>query len=147
MKESYAKELTRNDLGLTGSHQAGICVPRKDKGLMGFFPHLNAKEFNPDVWIQCVDAKGKNWKMRYVYYNGKIHGVNTRNEYRITYMTKFFRVWGAVEGCSVVFTATDDPNKFFIQIEKSRHLMGNQDGDRLKDKVSKVVLTAWRKVH
>jgi hypothetical protein len=147
MTESYAKLLSRNDLGLTGSHQAGICVPRTNRGLINFFPELNINEVNPDTWIECIDPDGKIWKMRYIYYNGKRHGVSTRDEYRITYMTKFFRVWCATEHSSVAFTSTDKPKTFRIAIE------GPAKTDSVRTEVSKsnlqraVILTKWRKIH
>lgn len=147
MKESYAKPLSRNDLGLTGSHQAGICVPRTNLGLINFFPELNVNEVNPDTWIECIDPNGKIWEMRYIYYNGKRHGVSTRDEYRITYMTKFFRTWGATEHSSVVFTSTDNPKTFRIAIEGSS-MAGPVRAD-LSDSESPrtVILSKWRRIH
>ena len=42
------KHLTANDLGVTGSHQAGIHVP---KDMAGFFPQLERGRVNPDAWL------------------------------------------------------------------------------------------------
>ena len=87
MKKSFAKTLSGNDVGETGSHQAGICVPKKNQDLCSFFPQLDAKIKNPDCWLICEDENGDSWKLRFVYYDSKTLGVGTRNEYRITHLT------------------------------------------------------------
>lgn len=149
MEQSYAKPLTNNDLGLTGGHQGGICVPRANKALLDFFPRLDEGEINPDAWIECVDPNGKVWKMRYVYYNGKLHGTSSRNEYRITYMTTFFRAWRAGEGSSVVFKSTDKAEAYSIHIEKPvREAMTAQEECGVYgESTPKIVLKGWRRVH
>ena len=121
MNTSYEKILTKNDTGETGAHQAGIAVPKKNQALLDFFPPLDQEQFNPDTWIVCTDPDGVQWEMRYIYYNGKTFSPakSTRNEYRITHMTKFFSRWGAKSGDSVVFTSTDTPNIFKIRIKPS----------------------------
>jgi hypothetical protein len=121
MKESHAKLLTKNDTGETGGHQGGITIPKKNSVQTDFFPVLNSDEFNPEAWIFCKDPDGETWKMRYVYYNGKTFSPrkSTRNEYRITYMTKFFSKWGAKTDDSVVFTATSTENYFDICIKNN----------------------------
>lgn len=147
MNESYAKPLSRNDLGLTGGHQGGICVPRTNRGLIEFFPKLDVSQVNPDTWIECIDLKGKIWAMRYIYYNGKRHGVSTRDEYRITYMTKFFSEWGATVHSSVVFTATHNPKTFRISIEGVAETDAARSGSSQPGAPRTVTLTKWRKIH
>jgi hypothetical protein len=122
MNESYAKVLTRNDTGETGGHQGGTLVPKSNRDLVAFFPELNPEEFNPEAWLSCIDPDGNLWEMRYVYYNGKAFTPpkSTRNEYRITYMTKFFAKWNAKADDSVVFTATGKENCYKICIEKNK---------------------------
>ena len=89
MVSNVVKRLTRNDLGLTGGHQAGICVPFKIVKL-GFFPELDSSIKNPRVDIPFNFA-GQTIVFSYVYYNGRVIGDGTRNEYRLTGMTKFFK--------------------------------------------------------
>ena len=89
MVSKVVKRLTRNDLGLTGGHQAGICVPFKIVKL-GFFPELDSSIKNPRLDIPFSFA-GQTIVFSYVYYNGRLIGDGTRNEYRLTGMTKFFK--------------------------------------------------------
>lgn len=89
MIEAVSKKLTRNDLGLTGGHQAGICVPRSIVNL-NFFPLLDEKTYNPRKKIRCL-YQGKEIFFNYIYYNNRLFGSGTRNEYRLTGMSTFFR--------------------------------------------------------
>jgi hypothetical protein len=145
VNKSYAKILTKNDTGETGAHQAGITVPKKNKELIDFFPNLDLGEFNPDIRIICTDPDGDQWEMRYVYYNGKTFSPakNTRNEYRITYMTKFFSKWKAKSGDSVVFTATNKTNSYNISIKPR---VEHSDKINITNGRSTIVLKGWRSV-
>lgn len=146
MSKSYEKLLTKNDTGETGAHQAGILVPKSDKDLILFFPELDKGTFNPDCWINCIDEDGETWKFRYIYYNGKSLSPpqSTRNEYRITHMTKYFSKWGASSGDSVLFTSTTKENTFRISIKKSEE---QSLTDNEKDAPATVVLKGWRPVY
>ncbi|MGI9279744.1 MAG: EcoRII N-terminal effector-binding domain-containing protein [Endozoicomonas sp.] len=145
MKTSYEKILTKNDTGETGGHQAGVVVPKKNKKLLDFFPLLDDAQFNPDAWIVCIDPDGVEWEMRYIYYNGKTFSPpkSTRNEYRITHMTKLFSKWGAKSGDSVVFTSTDEPNIFEIRIKPCKEIIAES---KTFDEHKPVVLKGWRPV-
>ena len=52
--DKFYKELTANDLGKTGSHQAGIAIP-KNKHL--FFGLLDETKLNPDVKLDSLINK------------------------------------------------------------------------------------------
>ncbi len=147
MSKSYEKILTKNDTGETGAHQAGILVPKSNKELIHFFPVLDKVTFNPDRWINCIDDDGEIWQLRYIYYNGKslTPKRSTRNEYRITHMTKFFSKWNARSGDSVVFTSTIEENTFKISIKRAEEpskVIENDDGAP-----PTVVLKGWRAVY
>lgn len=141
MSKSYEKILTKNDTGETGGHQAGIAVPKKDLELLAFFPKLDIQVFNPDRWLTCEDPDGDLWEMRYVYYNGKTFSPmkSTRNEYRITHMTKFFSTWNAKSGDSVIFTSTGREGNYRISIKKA------SEGDAGTPKP--VILKGWKAVY
>lgn len=149
MKESYAKVLTANDAGETGGHQGGICVPRNNRGLLDFFPKLDPGIVNPDAWIECIDPDGESWSMRYIYYNGKLHDTSTRNEYRITYMTKFFRKWGARKDCKVIFTAKKEAGVYRIRIVPPVTGGDYQTDHCLREDPPIIVLAAkgWNRIH
>ena len=83
------KVLTANDTGETGSHQAGILIP-KDSEMLNFFPVLDVKADNPREILHVTDFSGKTWKFNFIYYNNKFRG-GTRNEYRLTCMTTFLK--------------------------------------------------------
>lgn len=140
----YKKTLSRNDIGETGGHQAGIVVP-KSQGLLQFFPQLNGEEFNPEAWITCIDSDGCEWKMRYIYYNGRTFSPvkSTRNEYRITHMTKLFSKYEAKAGDTVVFEASDEPGIYNISLEKESDICNVVSEER---EPFTVVLRGWKQV-
>jgi len=80
-----SKVLSKNDTGETGGHQAGILIP-KDKRILSFFPKLGNDKKNPRVQLCFTD----DWIFVYIYYNNWFFG-GTRNEYRLTRMTKYIR--------------------------------------------------------
>lgn len=85
------KVLSMNDVGETGGHQAGILVPKGGE-VLKFFPDLGCKEKNPRVAMYFMDEGGKEWKLNFIYYNNKFFDEKgTRNEYRLTGMTAYFR--------------------------------------------------------
>jgi hypothetical protein len=143
MTISYQKLLSANDAGETGSHQAGICVPKEDEKLLSFFPRLNPENFNPDVWLECRDKSGEQWKMRYVYYNGKLHGRNSRNEYRITHTTKFLRKWNGRSGDYMVFSSTNKPGNYEIELKAKEPLCITHENPSS----GVIVLRGWSRVH
>lgn len=103
-RRSIRKKLSANDLGLTGAHQAGITIP-KDPAILDFFPALDSKQYNPDCYmsLHVPDLHGY-VELRFVYYNNKLHGQGTRNEYRLTGTTKLLRELGARVGDYIEFT-------------------------------------------
>jgi hypothetical protein len=133
---AFEKVLSRNDTGQSGSHQAGILVPKGNKELISFFPPLNPSEKNPDVLIDCLDEEGRWWRFRYVYYNNKLHDPRgTRNEFRITRMTSYLRSIGAFEGQSLVFERMEDGDyKVSLRIEP-------------KGALGVTRLSGWRQIH
>lgn len=88
------KTLTSNDIGSTGSHQAGIHVPH---GLAWFFPELDATRLNPDAWLEVVGGTTR-YQWRWIYYNNSVVADGTRNEFRLTRTAAFLRDVGAREG-------------------------------------------------
>jgi hypothetical protein len=88
------KTLTANDVGATGSHQAGFHVP---KSMIAFFPPLDEALSNPDMWLEIIEGPfASRW--RYVYYNSALNGSGTRDEFRLTHTSAFLRSAGAVRG-------------------------------------------------
>lgn len=105
---TLSKVLSANDVGETGSHQAGIVVPRVREAL-AFFPRLDNSEVNPRCSVHVRDhTSGNVHELNYIYYNGRLHGTSTRNEYRLTGMTSFLRDYGAVAGDRVDFVWAEE---------------------------------------
>ncbi len=103
MNFRISKVLTANDIGLTGTHQAGICVPRRPELLRGF-PALNHEVKNPRIELDVtVPDDASVWPLMYIYYNNKFFG-GTRNEYRLTGTTAFMRRYSASVGDELVLT-------------------------------------------
>ena len=95
---SYEKVLSANDTGVTGGHMGGILIPRTESGLISLFPKLDPVKYNPSVFLNFKAPNGVLYKLRFVYYNNKLHGKGTRNEYRLTYLTDFLRNTNAQTG-------------------------------------------------
>src|SRR3954453_21176824 len=88
------KVLTDNDVGRTGSHQAGFHV---SKDVADFFPGLSRSAKNPDIWLPVL-ASGEPERWRYIYYNNKLTGSGTRDEYRLTHVRSWMDRVGAAPG-------------------------------------------------
>lgn len=131
---SYEKLLSANDTGVTGGHMGGILIPRTESGLIELFPRLNPEEYNPSVFINVFDINGKSHKLRFVYYNNKLHNKGTRNEYRLTYLTDYLRNWNAKAGDRFRITKTDD-NRLEMCIVK-------QDSNSS----ARILLKGWNRV-
>lgn len=138
---SFSKVLSANDTGLTGGHQAGILVPKGDRDLLAFFPHLDPSVENPDVWISVTDEHGEDRQLRYIHYNKKLHGTGTRNEYRITHLTKYLRDAGARPGDALVFTGAEGSGVYRIRVEKA------QPAEAAGGEPGVIRLSGWRRVH
>lgn len=102
MTQEISKKLSANDVGDTGGHQAGILVPREPR-VLAFFPMLGKGTKNPRLVLTMREVhSGERWDFPFIYYNNKFFG-GTRNEYRLTHMTKFFRSINAKVGDELVF--------------------------------------------
>ena len=108
------KTLTANDLGMTGSHQAGIHVP---KSLATFFPELPARALNPDVWIS-VAASSTRARCRFIHYNNALVAQGTRDEYRLTHVGALLRTSGAATGDSLELTRIGPSSYEFRLVER-----------------------------
>lgn len=103
MSISLVKILSGNDIGVTGGHQAGILVPRIPQAIE-FFPTL-ATEVNPRARILFIDEDTEEpLELTFIHYNGKLYGTSTRNEYRLTGMTRFLRTKAARPGDELQFS-------------------------------------------
>lgn len=138
---SFSKTLSANDTGLTGGHQAGILVPKGDRELLEFFPHLDPSVENPDAWIAVTDEHGEDRQLRYIYYNKKRHGTGTRDEYRITHLTKYLRDADARPGDALVFAGVEGSRRYRIHVEKAAKI-GTSGGEP-----GIIQLSGWRRVH
>jgi hypothetical protein len=115
-----SKTLTGNELGLTGSHQYGILVP-KNSDLIGFFPRLDefianpSKEFEVEFLISGISERRI---VRFVHYNSKLFRAGTRDEYRLTRLMPIIRSLKARVGDEVVFEKDND-DKITVRLERA----------------------------
>lgn len=138
---TFAKTLTKNDLGETGAHQAGVHIPKGNIELIKFLPSLDPSIKNSDCWVSCVDDLGGEWRLRYIHYNNKLHSPNgTRDEYRITHILPFFRAADASAGDSLLISRCETSGRYFIRIERKTSVAAR--GEK-----SIVRLRGWRKIH
>lgn len=61
---------------------------------------LDASLLNPRAHLQFEDETGRFWEFAFIYYNNRFFS-GTRNEYRLTRMTKYIRAGGLVTGDEV----------------------------------------------
>jgi hypothetical protein len=145
IKQAFSKILSANDVGATGGHQGGILIPKSEEELLSFLPSLDHSVKNPDAWIECIDEDGVLRKFRFVYYNNKLHDPSgTRNEYRITYMTAYFRAVGAREGdvFEISRALLDEP--YSVKVVPSPVLHAEPEAVK---QVRIKIKSAWRRVH
>ena len=136
----YVKVLTANDLGITGSHQSGICIPKKATALVSFLPTLRSNIKNPSTPLICVDTHGREYTFRYIHYNNKLHEASgTRDEYRITRTTEFFRIETAQPGDQFEIYKTDQTATYQIRLVRQK------PSSELPS--APIVLRGWRRIH
>lgn len=143
-RTAFRKNLSSNDVGSTGGHQAGVLIPKGETDLLSFLPSLNSDVKNPDAWLTCIDEEGEIHRFRFVYYNNKLHDENgTRNEYRITHMTAWFRGQGARTGDAFEISRDQGQPEYRIRVVHAEKATGQNDQaapPRLRPK-------GWRRVH
>ncbi len=116
-ERGIAKCLSANDLGRTGSHQAGILIPKRGD-LLSFFPPLDPDEENPRVALEAiVQGSDESFLLTFVYYNKKLHGAGTRNEFRLTGLTRPLRVLAASVGDTLIIRRTS-PRLLHLSLRK-----------------------------
>ena len=123
------KTLSANDAGETGGHQAGILIPR-DQRILSFFPQLNVAELNPRTHIVFEDATGGLWKFAFIYYNNHRFG-GTRNEYRLTRMTRYIRQAGLASGDEIILHR-DGHGRYSIEHQFANSAIPTPKGSALR---------------
>lgn len=145
MIKTFSKTLSANDVGATGGHQGGILIPKSEAELLSILPSLDPAIKNPDAWIECEDEHGTVRRFRFVYYNNKLHDpTGTRNEYRITYMTGYFREMVAREGESFEISRNVSSSNYAIRIVRpKKRSVECEEHQEVRIKIK----SAWRRVH
>lgn len=136
------KVLSDNDLGITGSHQAGMLIPKKPE-FLNFFPAIDIDSINPRTYIYFTDEFGQQWKLNFIYYNNKLRG-GTRNEYRLTGMTAYFR-YKSLEPGDVVILKKGVNNNYAIGYKKKRGL--NTSVVENEDIVHITISNSWKVIN
>ncbi len=113
--KSISKVLSANDIGATGCHQAGILIP-KDPRLLGFFPALDPTAYNPRCHLLFTDETRQKWEFAFIYYNNALFS-GTRNEYRLTRMTKYLRD-ASLEVGDEVMLSVDDADLYSVRYRR-----------------------------
>jgi hypothetical protein len=113
------KVLSANDVGDTGGHQAGMHIPKQPE-ILAFFPRLNRTEKNPRILLVFRENDGiTRWEFAFIYYNNRFFG-GTRNEYRLTGMTRYLNAKNAKVGDEVHLTR-DTEGRLFISCQHRSH--------------------------
>lgn len=110
------KSLSANDIGETGSHQAGILIPKSAK-VLSFFPELDRNEKNPRQTLYFFEEDGiTKWPFEFIYYNNRFFG-GTRNEFRLTCMTPYMKSKNAKIG-DVIEMLVDEEGRRHIHLHR-----------------------------
>jgi hypothetical protein len=143
--KTFIKTLSANDVGTTGGHMGGILVPKGDGELLAFLPPLDPDVLNPSAWIDCETPDGTVLRLRFIYYNNRFHTQRgTRNEYRITWLTKFLRNANAREGDAFEISRTEGQDRYRIRVipvSSAEHTVEDDGPVRIR------LTTGWRRVH
>lgn len=99
-ERTITKILSANDTGETGGHQAGLLIPRQTN-IICFFPTLDSSRLNPRAHLRFEDQVGRFWEFAFIYYNNRQFG-GTRNEYRLTRITKYVREASLLAGDELI---------------------------------------------
>ncbi|MDP2738622.1 MAG: EcoRII N-terminal effector-binding domain-containing protein [Pseudorhodobacter sp.] len=143
--KTFIKTLSANDVGTTGGHMGGILVPKGDGELLAFLPPLDPGVLNPSDWIECETPEGQVLRLRFVYYNNRMHAPRgTRNEYRITYLTKFLRNSNAREGDTFEISKAEGRDRYLIRVIPVVEV-GQPDEEDGPVRIR--LTTGWRRVH
>ena len=134
---AITKELSANDTGDTGGHQAGILIP-KDQTVLSFFPPLDVGTRNPRCLLDFYDDDGVRWKFSFIHYNNIFFG-GTRNEYRLTRMTPFIRKHSLRPGDQVTLRRDPSTARCYISSQR-RGVQQSVPTDRLK------LGSVWREI-
>jgi hypothetical protein len=126
---AITKELSANDTGQTGAHQAGILVP-KDARILSFFPALGTGEKNPRHYLVFYDDGEHRWEFAFIYYNNAYFD-GTRNEFRLTRMTPYIRRNGLQPGDTIVLRRDPETGRRYISYTRARSVLRTPTG-RLK---------------
>lgn len=82
------------------------------------------------------DNVGREWEFAFIYYNNRLFG-GTRNEYRLTRMTRYIREQGLLPGDEVLLTR-DENLSYSIAARRQNQSAAKRDAD------GKVVLQLGR---
>lgn len=141
--KKISKLLSNNDTGANGTHQAGILVP-KDIEILSFFPLLDEKTKNPRARLAFIDELGQTWFFSFIYYNNKFFG-GTRNEYRLTGMTRFMREIDAHPGDTLLFSR-DELDQYSIALRRESEAPAITTDQAGATHVRLTALSSWKVV-
>jgi hypothetical protein len=139
MKYTFRKVLSSNDVGITKSHQAGMLIPKANSEFINFLGSLDSTIKNPRKKIACVDDCGEIYELNFIYYNNKFHdSLGTRNEYRLTGLSAFFKKCFAQPGDEVEISKNSTDVLYSIRIISKISQ---------KEVSNTVVLRGWTRIH
>ena len=114
---AITKVLSSTDTGETGSHQAGAHIPKAYQ-ILSFFPALEKDIKNPRTSLYFKDIEGIKWHFSFIHYNNRYYG-GTRNEYRLTGMTKYFKKYGLKTGDRLTLRQNEESEYSIEHIKSS----------------------------
>src|SRR5688572_7716371 len=77
------KFISRNDLGLTGSHQSGFYLPKQEWSLFSPRPDVKGENFEVPVRVRWPDGRETDSRVKW-------YGRLSRSEFRLTRFGKGF---------------------------------------------------------
>jgi Restriction endonuclease EcoRII, N-terminal len=118
------KRLSANDVGITGSHQAGLHIP-KNSPLIRLMPRIMLKEVNPRLDLPLLaPSVNRSFIAQFIYYNNSLRG-GTRDEFRLTCVRELLKDIGASVGDQLVFDF-EDGSEVVISLVKPHEIDDNE---------------------
>ena len=111
MNEKFYKVLSKNDVGETNSHQAGIRIPYTIAKESGIFPPMDAKIRNPRSEVRFYDEANRLLVCQFIWYNDELHDKDKKrghNEFRLTCVTDYLKSNHAKSGDEIWFSIDEN---------------------------------------
>ena len=118
--DRFVKKLSATDASESATHQGGLLIPHgAARAQNSVFPALDPLRLNPETRLTVLSGTdGSSHELRYIYYNSKLHGTGTRNEYRLLWMAPLLSTLGGASAGDTFTLELDDRGSLVAHVLK-----------------------------